>query len=641
MRETIIALLKAVRPDIDLRDGSPMYIYLVDALTALAGNLVEKIEAGHELSVNDSADMFFVDEGSPTSAESTVRMYFRFPETLEYNAGSMNILSRSGATYTNKYPVSMKASYMAMYTDESYNYFDLTITGESPINTETELIWDGATENFSHIIITSIVSSGSLGISSTDLSVRVRRELALRNNISSPGVTAYLSNMFTSSLVDILVQGYLDPEMQRDIYGTLHLGGCVDVYVKGPYPDDKAYKFDCDELARETPFEITITDTTPFVLPHKSLVDCTVTSWARKGTTSGQPDYPVTFVDTTDYTVDLANGVITLSGMDLEDVAPFERIRTGTLPAGNPGLVAVGGVGHEREFATTDNYTFCDNILPGFLLSYDGSMYLVKSVTPAAIPAISGIITVDRDIVLAVPNPVIDIYLYEPVRILYTYIPLGVELSDLENPVLSLDAVNVLDPLTDEIIEETLVPMPGYGTGNYGLGGYGRGNVSGYEFHVDDENLRYSMYEEGFLEIPRDYYLERIGVDYSMDSFVSAVQDVLSANRPKAADLKAFAFIPCQVNMDLLVVDGTTDITSLRYMIWEMPGQMELTDIVHEMYNLGQDPVKWSDFYDRSTYKVWKRDGSYVSVIPDKDGIILLSSLAERFLPQSITSRTS
>jgi len=48
MRETIIALLKAVRPDIDLREGSPMYIYLVDALTALAGNLVEKIATGNE-----------------------------------------------------------------------------------------------------------------------------------------------------------------------------------------------------------------------------------------------------------------------------------------------------------------------------------------------------------------------------------------------------------------------------------------------------------------------------------------------------------------------------------------------------------------------------------------------------------------
>ena len=230
---------------------------------------------------------------------------------------------------------------------------------------------------------------------------------------------------------------------------------------------------------------------------------------------------------------------------------------------------------------------------------------------------------------------------YEPVRVSYTYTPLGIELEDMDNPVLSLDAVNILDPLTDEIIEDTVPAMTGFGTGNYGLGGYGRGNVDGYEFNVDDENKRYSIYEEGFLEIPRDYYLERIGVNYSMDSFVAAVQEVLDVNRPKTADMKAFAFIPCQVNMDLLVVDPSIDITSIRYMIWEMPGQMELTDIVHEMYNLGQDPVKWSDFYDLSTYKIWKRDGSFVTVIPNKDGIITLSSLAERFLPQSITSRTS
>jgi len=409
----------------------------------------------------------------------------------------------------------------------------------------------------------------------------------------------------------------------------------------GTYPEDKTYKFDCDVLDRETPFAITITDLGSFSLPHKSLVDCTVTSWARKGTVVGDPDEPYTFVDGVNYNVDLANGTIELINTDLEDTAPFTSIRTGVLPVdgmGTPGLVGVGGVGHEREFEIHPSYLYSHNILPGFLLSYNSAMYLVKTVVPCVMGVSSGIITVDRDIT---SGGLLPLTLYEPVRVSYTYIPLGVELSDLESPVLSLDAVNVLDPLTDEIIEETLAPMPGFGTGNFGLGGYGRGNVDGYEFHVDDENLRYSVYEEGFLEIPRDYHLERIGVDYSMDSFVGAVQDVLDANRPKTADLKAFAFIPCQVNMDLLVVDSTIDITSIRYMIWEMPGQMELTDIVHEMYNLGQDPVKWSDFYDRSTYKIWKRDGSYVTVIPNSDGIITLSSLAERFLPQSITSRTS
>jgi hypothetical protein len=251
----------------------------------------------------------------------------------------------------------------------------------------------------------------------------------------------------------------------------------------------------------------------------------------------------------------------------------------------------------------------------------------------------SGFITVERDI--PTPGVTTELYLYEPVRVSYTYTPLGVELSALDNPVLSLDSINVLDPLTDEIVEYTVDAITGFGTGHFGLGGYGRGDVSGYEFHVDDENLRYSIYEEGFIELPRDLVLERIGVDYAMDGFVAQVQAVVDVNRPKAADIKVFAFIPCQVNMDLLIEDAATDITTIRYMIWEMPGQMELTDIVNALYEIGQDPVKWSDFYVRSTYRVWKRDGSYVTLVPDADGIITLSSLAERFLPQSITTRTS
>jgi hypothetical protein len=333
MRETIIALLKEIRPDIDLREGSPMYIYLVDALTAVAGKLVEEIAEGRELSVEDSASMFFVDEGEPTSAESTVRLYFSSPEALEYSAGSMTLLSRSGATYTNKLPVSMKSNYMALYTDESYYYYDVTITGSSPITTETELLWDGAPVSFSHIVITSITNSGSLGISSSDLSVRIRRELSLRNNISNPGITAFLSNMFTSSLVDVLVQGYLDPEMQRDIYNNLHLGGCIDVYVKGPYPEAKTIKFDCDELERETAGAITITDAS-YTLPHKSLVTCSVSSWIR--TKLGNEAFfanETTFTESTHYTIDLPNGVVGLINMDLFDDTKVMTGDPGCLPS--------------------------------------------------------------------------------------------------------------------------------------------------------------------------------------------------------------------------------------------------------------------------------------------------------------------
>lgn len=637
MRETIVALLKEVRPDIDLREGSPLYIYLVDALAAIAGKLVEEVEAGRELSVNDSAEMFFVPEGTATQSESTIRIYFSSPESLEYSAGSMVLISRAGASYTNKLPVSMKASYMTLYTDETYYYHDVTITGESPISTETELIWDGSPESFSHIVITGVVSPGSLGLSSSDLSVRISRELALRNNISSPGITAFLSNMFTSSLVDILVQGFNDPEQQRDIYGNLHLGGYIDVYVKGTYPEDKTYKFDNEELDRDTTFAITITDS-PYTLPHQALTSCVVTSWVR----TQQPSPYVaeyTFVDGTDYDIDLANGVITLKGQVLNPAVPPANpihILTGSMT-----VDAVSG----DEFQMTPTAPNHPIVLEGDILDWRGGFYMVKAVrVDFMLPPITRFIRVERDIDMTggAVNPGVDtVSVSEPVRVTYTYTPLGVELSDLDNPVLSLDSINILDPLTDEIVEDTVDAMPGFGLGNFGLGGYGRGNVSGYEFHVDDENLRYSIYEEGFIELPRDTDLERIGVDYSMDSFVSSVQEALDVNRTKTADIKAFAFIPCQVNMDLLVVDSSIDISSIRYMIWEMPGEMELTDIVNALYGLGQDPVKWSDFYTRSTYKVWKRDGSYVTVIPDADGIVTLSSLAERFLPQAITTRTS
>lgn len=629
MRETIIALLKEVRPNIDLRAGSPMYIYLVDALAAIAGKLVDEIESGRALDVQSSADMFFVDQGEPEDSECTVRLYFWSTENLTYSSNQMRFSSRQGASYTNKFPVSVRASAMALYTDDVYFYTDINLTGTTPVSMETEFIWDDATDSFSHIVITNIVSPGSLGLSSNDLSTRITRELALRNNISSPGIIAFLSNMFTSQLKDVLVQGFLDPEMQRDLVGNLHVGGCIDVYVKGTYPQDKTLKFDNVEMDRDGVFAETIIES-PATLTKAPLVTCTAETCNRVALNGFANELTLTAAH---FDVDLATGLITLKNQDIYDIV-HTQILSGNVP-----VIAWA------FYPTTGKYEFeispvapAAQALIGDIILWKSNYYLVKYLRGTLIPP-TRFIGVDREITGAVA-PGDEMTVYEPVRVSYTYKPIGVELTEFDNPLIAIDAVNVLDPLTDEDILDTVDPLPGFGTGIFGAGPYGRGSETGWEFHVDDENKRYSIYEEGFLELPRDTYLERIGVEYKLDPFVSSVQAVLDANRPKAASMIAFAFIPCQVNMSLRILDNV-DLTNIRYLIWEMPGEMELSDLNTALYNLGVTKLMWTDFYDTSTYRIWKRDGSFVTVVPTDDGIITLGNLSERFLPQTVEIRTS
>ena len=614
-----------------------MYVYLVDLLAATMTSLLEQTAAAGVMDVNERADNFYVTDGTAVPSEFTVRLYFWEPTTLQYSANQMNFTS-GGNTYNNKYIVSWPAQNMSFYTDGVYYYYDVILEGEASITSGITLTFDSAPSTFSHVVVSTVTTSGSSAFTEEQLDEAIRRELSLRNNVTRPGITAYLSDLYGAALKDILVQGFLDEEQDRDIYevplvggGTtqVHMGGYVDVYLKGAAPTSKLLKFDnVEDDDVEITDEYTILEST--MLPHIHLTSFRMESWIR---TAPQ----VTFTETTDYTVVLETGGVSLVNIDLtkrHDLGITTNIRTGSFNC-TPGGDVTSAVGRVITLSAAPSVP-SDYIGIGSMIQTANGFgvllgtYIVKEYDDAL-----KTITVDDTMVTA---GLVYLRYYEPVRCYFNYNPIGAKLEAFDAPVLSLDSVNILDPLTDEETDVEVVPMPGFGSGVFGMGGFGVGSGVGYFLHSFDELLRYSMRETGFLEIPPAYDLERIGVNYHTDELISSAHTDLTSNRARPADVLAFAFVPAITDFNVRVKAGSEiSEAAISELIWGMPGEIELSDVIDGLYSLGATYVNIDDLFNTCTYTVWSKDGVLARVMPTPDGKLTLSSITERFLPRSIT----
>jgi hypothetical protein len=639
-RETITKLLQEVATEnninVDLRPGSPMYIYLVDLLAATLTSLLEQTAAAGVMDVNERADNFYVTDGASTPSEFTVRLYFWDPTTLQYAANTMSFTS-GGSAYSNKFPVSWPSQNMAFYTDGVYYYYDVVLEGESPVASGTVLTFDSPPSSFSHVVISSITTGGSAAYSEDELEEAIRRELSLRNNVTRPGIVAYLSNLYGSELKDVLVQGFLDAEQNRDIYNNVHMGGYVDVYLKGGSPVPKTLKFDnVEDDDVEISAGCTICESS--TLPQTHLTTFELRSWIRPAAWYPPLGYYV-FTEGVDYTIGMETGAVSLLGIDMTmtHLAAGINVRTGGL---------VYGVVDDVQLILNRTFTFSGILDPANYVNVGHIVQLVSGagivldnfIVNAVNSGFGGTFVVDHDVDLADIAATAMVYYLEPIRCVYDYNPIGAKLEDFDAPVLSLDSVTVLDPLTDEETTTEVPPMPGFGYGHFGGGGFGVGDSFGYFLHSFDELVRYSMRETGFLELPSSFELERVGCDYHTDTLISSAHTDLLENRARPADVLAFAFVPAITDFVCRVRSAEElNEAEISSMIWSMPGEIELSDVVRGLYELGATYVNIDDLFNASTYTVWSKDGVLSRVVPTSDGKLTLSSITERFLPRSIT----
>lgn len=619
-RSGIIERLKSVRPDLDLRTGSPLYIFLVDALATVTGPFEDEVAALQETSPDTIAANWLVTRDQGEDSVFTVRMMFYNPVSINFPRGGMIFKTDESETFSNQSDINISASSMQLYVDGTYYYLDINITGFGTYRSSMTFTWDNdPTDELAFIAIRSVVTGGALPETNDQLLSRVAKTSTLRSAVTRPGAVALLEDVYGATLREAVSVGFLDPQMNRDIIEDIHVGGCMDIYAKGDLPAINQSKIEVEILDnREVSDAITVLfldiSSTSETLPFTSITEYEVTSWVRPTS--------ITFTPGTHYTLDPLTGTITMAPPPTPASTDYiqRNTFTGAAPTGAQEITIPGNIS-----------TRC---YPGFVLQFDGDseLWMVQSVT---VVGADTVLELDHNVGVPVST---DVYLYEPVRITCKYNPTAVELAELEKPVVRMDSMYVVDPMT---MEETTLDVPrlqGYGAGIYGGGPYGYGSEAGWRLMVDDPNLRFSMFETGFFEIPRDFLGEIISLNYAVASNIAQFHQTIVDGRALAASQIVKAFQPVNTYFDM-DVESEDPVTGMEQYLWGIQNEIDISDIINELYGQGVTEVDINDLMEDTVFELWDNTGIFVRLSPTPEGRLTLADNTMRIYPATMEIR--
>lgn len=245
-------ILKALKetgiPDLDLRPGSGIYTFLVrgssliyQAFSAIANRAFENniyLENYQNLPediVDRIVSNYLIKRRVGDYARGIVRVYFADPRDIVVTEAIYAVTAdgrRYFATNNRRYSRSEIASQydvtLGLY------YLDLVVEAEER----------GTSYNIPAGTITAVFNIGEyITVTNPDdirteaehetneqLVARVKTALTLRGLVNSSAIITTLFEQFPE-IGDIAVVNYGDPEMWRDLFQGVHMGGKVDVYV--------------------------------------------------------------------------------------------------------------------------------------------------------------------------------------------------------------------------------------------------------------------------------------------------------------------------------------------------------------------------------------------------------------------------
>jgi hypothetical protein len=654
MRELVREYINRVRPDLNPRAGSPLETIFLDAAAALLPTLDSKISQRYSLSTEDKANLFLLVKDVGAQSEITVRLYFTAACELIYGIGQMGFTAGSGKSMSNKYPVNITSAQMNIYTDDTYYYADIDLTGGSIFISTDSLSWDNPADDFSYLSVSTITSGGHIAETDTTLEDRLANEISLRNIVTHPGAEAWLYDQYQTLIRDAYSVGMGDDEMLRDMIGEAHFGGYIDLYVKEDLPVERTFVFDVVPLDKTIEQSVTLLfESLTESLIYKNILPAveasiTATSTVRTGRTfaeGGMVGY---------FNVDRENGTITTLSPS-QTINSMIADQTPWQPGVDPGYNHWNFDTHDpRAIFNGEDYTgveylpvnsFVRVVCTTSTPPIDEFFIIVSAGFVSTVPNFGTRIVLDRDVPLTVDKNDLHLYRFEPVQFDFSYHPMGVDLTSLERPLMWINEINEVDPLTDEpyVPAEPILLMGGYGSGFYGLGPYGLGSTTGYKLIVDDINYRYSCDEEGCIEFIGDYLGSRVQLNYLTSPNLQTIQDAVDSNRAMGSNVlvKAFTPIGLTISVDVDAEVGVTEITGMEEYIWTLANTIELTDIISELYDRGATFVDLDDLISNSTFVKWKTDGSYETLTASSAGVINADDATARFLPLSITVTVS
>jgi hypothetical protein len=681
IKDFIIQQLLEFDPNFDVGSGVPTTSLLIDPLSIILQPIVDELtvvqasqsiltilessdpDAFPEDIVDGLASNAFVTRNPGSIGSDVERIRFFEPQDFSYAQGVLVFRGSSGQRYTNSEAISVTAAEVSLNQDGSLYFVDIPIValeeGEA-FNLDPGGITTMEAEPVGVANVTNLfgVSQGADRETNTELIDRIKVAVTVRALVTGRGIVVTLTENFTT-IEEIFPIGFGDPEMMRDIVFNTHIGGNADVYIKAPNfvsgsKDVFGLEVDTTRQLAGSTTVVTLDQDIAYSLGHAPIDRTNVAPIVKT------IDDVFVYVEGADYTIVDASGVIArIAGSNI-----FHLVSTAATVTTTKILNKVGGFIGVRQ----------DMILTIDLPASVAGTYTIKEHIDDDNIEIYGVFPVGAaaGVSYQVDDMLVVSHEYNPVTVDIIAEPRSVDRTDFtitDVPVMYIESIQVLDPLSGEPTGALIESAGGFGSGGFGTGGFGVGGGSNYRLLVEEPTLRHSQRDDDYLEFALAYLGFSIRVNYQYASAIPPIQSFIDDrnNQSTTASLLARHFIPVFVDsltpiaydipaatsttaisadeMTVLVKDAITDIDS--------GGDLELSDLVDVLYDNGASRVDLGTLNDLRG-EIHNHDGSIEFRSPDETGSVSipddeipdptdkpLSPRIARFLARNVTVQRS
>jgi hypothetical protein len=648
VRSFVIQRLLEFDPNFDVGSGVPTTGLMVDPLSIILQPVVDELSVAQAsqsiLTILESSDPdnfpedivdglasnAFVERNPGFIGSDVQRIRFFSPVVFSAKKGVLIFRGSGGQRYTNSEAVAITSAEMALNQDGTLYFVDIPIVAleeGSAYNVPKGAITTMEAEPVGVANVTNLfgMEQGRDRETNTELIDRIKVAVTVRALVTGRGIIVTLTENFTT-IEEIQPIGFGQPEMMRDIVYNVHIGGNVDVYIKSAAfstGEKDVFGLEIDTTRRRRGSSVLA-----LVLPDtgysvgRSSIDRTEFVPTVKSLDG------VTYAEGIDYTLDDATGLIARP--------------SGTSTILHLAITAAAVTGLKE---ITKVAAFPTSVKAGMTVTIDtpGSVagtYTIKERVSA------NVITVYGEFPVASASNV-DFAIDDNVLVTFDYNPVTIDViraarsTDREPftitdvPLMYIESIEVLDPLSGEPTGEVLDGKGGYGAGGYGMGGYGIGAGIDYAFQVFIPTLRHSWREDNYIEFSDLLVGISVRVNYKYASAIPPIQAFMDDrnNQSETASLLARHFIPVFVDTTkgivydipvdaaatAITVDDMTDLVKAEIEAVDEGRALEVSDIIDLLYNNGAERVD-IDSVKSLRGEIHNHDGSVVFTLPDAAG---------------------
>ena len=653
VRDFIIQRLLEYDPNFDVGAGVPTTSLLIDPLSIVLQPVIDElavVQASQSILtilessapdnfpediVDGLASNVYVERNPGFIGSDVVRIRFFEPKEYSAQQGVMIFRGPSDQRYSNSESVSVTKAEMSLNQEGTLYYVDIPVValeeGED-FNVEAGAITSMEAEPVGVANLANLygVDQGRDRETNTELIDRIKVAVTVRALVTGRGIIVTLTENFTT-IEEIQPIGFGDPEMMRDIVYNTHIGGNCDVYVKTPGFTTQSY----DVFGLEV-------DVTRQTEGHATVV---------------MKNYAPTAYSLNQTNIDRTNMipiVTSIQGTPYIEFFDYEIQDASGLITKNPG----SAIFHTDDtgFETTTLKILTDplatnafiNVQPGMILSISGPVSIAGTFTVKTkidnnnIEIYGNFAAMVTGVNWQIDDNLVVTFEYNPITIDVIKEARSTAREDFtitDVPLMYIESVEVLDPVSGDPNGTVLDDHGGYGAGGYGLGGYGIGAGADYKLMVVEPTLRFSELEDNYIEFATVWAAQSLRVNFWYASAIAAIQAFCDDrnNQNQCASLLVRHFIPVYVDgsealvYDINVADEPSAITAdeMTELIEEAINDvdegnaLEFSNLVDVFYNNGAVRVDLGTL-DSLRGELHHENGTTEFILPSSDGSLTI-----------------